>query len=272
MALMFIFVALFIALIVGLVQVFKYIINSSGKKIMDSGAQAGRELGLLKKYPDVDLTKYAGLIFNLGLIMTLGVLLMAFEWKTFDEGKLVSLGSMEATEEEVMEIPPTEQKPPPPPKLVQPEIVEIPDDEEIEEDIDVDLNVEVNSQTSVTAPTVVPKKAVEVEEETVEDIFTVVENNAEPEGGMEAFYKYLGKALKYPSQARRMGVEGKVYVQFVVEKDGTLTDIKIVKGIGAGCDEEAERVVKEAKKWKPGKQRGRPVRQRMVIPIIFKLG
>lgn len=271
MALMFIFIALFIALIVGLVQLFKYIINSSGKKIIESGAQSGRELGLLKKYPDVDLTKYTGLVFNIGLIMTLGVLLMAFEWKTFDDQKVASLGTLEVAEEEVMEIPPTEQKPPPPPKLVQPEIVEIPDDEEVE-DIDVDLNVEVNEQTVVTAPVVVPKKAVEVEEETVEEVFTVVENNAEPEGGMEAFYKYLGKTLKYPSQARRMGVEGKVYVQFVVEKDGALTDIKIVKGIGAGCDEEAERVVKEAKKWKPGKQRGRPVRQRMVIPIIFKLG
>jgi protein TonB len=69
-----------------------------------------------------------------------------------------------------------------------------------------------------------------------------------------------------------MGIEGKVYVQFVVDKDGTLTDIKALKGIGAGCDEEAVRVIGGSPKWKPGKQRGRPVKVRMVLPIIFKLG
>ena len=69
-----------------------------------------------------------------------------------------------------------------------------------------------------------------------------------------------------------MNIEGKVYVQFVVDKDGTLTDVKALKGIGAGCDEEAVRVIQEAPKWKPGKQRGRPVKVRMVLPIIFKLG
>ena len=272
MALLFGFVALFVALIIGLIQLFKFIINSSGQQILTSGAKEGRLLGLLKKYPDVDLNKFSTMFLFIGLVISLGISLMAFEWKTYDEQKVASLGTLEVKEEEVIEIPPTEQKPPPPPKLVQPEIVEIPDDEEVQEDLNVDLNVEVSSETVVQAPVVVPKKAAVVEEEVVEEVFTVVEENAEPDGGMEAFYKYLGKALKYPSQARRMGVEGKVYVQFVVEKDGSLTDIKIVKGIGAGCDEEAERVVKEAKKWKPGKQRGRPVRQRMVIPIIFKLG
>ncbi|MGB3618259.1 MAG: energy transducer TonB, partial [Catalinimonas sp.] len=75
-----------------------------------------------------------------------------------------------------------------------------------------------------------------------------------------------------PEQARRMGVEGRVFVQFVVERDGTLTDVQAVKGIGAGCDEEAIRAVKESPKWKPGKQRGRPVRVRMVMPIVFKMG
>jgi protein TonB len=89
---------------------------------------------------------------------------------------------------------------------------------------------------------------------------------------MDSFLKYVSKNLKYPAQARRMGVEGKVFVQFVVEKDGSITDIKVVKGIGAGCDEEAVRVLENAPKWKPGKQRGRPVKQRIVLPIVFKLG
>ena len=100
----------------------------------------------------------------------------------------------------------------------------------------------------------------------------VVEDQPEPQGGMQAFYEYVGKNLKYPSQARRMGIEGKVFVQFVVNTDGTLTDVQAIKGIGAGCDDEAVRVVKTAPKWKPGKQRGKPVRVRMVLPITFKLG
>ena len=77
--------------------------------------------------------------------------------------------------------------------------------------------------------------------------------------------------MKYPSQARRMGIEGRVFVQFVVDKDGTVTEVKSVKGIGAGCDEEAERVLRMSPKFKPGKQRGRSVKVRMVLPIIFRL-
>jgi protein TonB len=99
-----------------------------------------------------------------------------------------------------------------------------------------------------------------------------VEETAAPIGGMPAFYEFVGKKLKYPAQARRMGVEGKVFVEFVIERDGTITDVKAIKGIGAGCDEEAVRVLQSAPKWKAGKQRGKPVRQRMVLPIAFKLG
>jgi protein TonB len=88
---------------------------------------------------------------------------------------------------------------------------------------------------------------------------------------MEDFYKYVSKNIEYPKQARRMGIEGKVFVQFVVDKDGSLSDVKVIKGIGAGCDEEAIRVLKESPKWTPGKQRGRPVRVRMSLPIFFKI-
>ena len=110
------------------------------------------------------------------------------------------------------------------------------------------------------------------EEEEVDEIFTIVEDQPTPSGGMSAFYQYVAKKLKYPAQARRMGIEGKVFVQFVVDKDGSLTEVKAVKGIGAGCDEEAVRVINGAPKWKPGKQRGRAVKVRMILPITFKLG
>ena len=101
-------------------------------------------------------------------------------------------------------------------------------------------------------------------------IFEVTEVNPSPVGGLKSFYKTLADNIKYPETAKEKGVEGRVYVQFVIEPDGSMTDAKVVKGIGAGCDEEALRVIKDTK-WNPGKQRGQEVAVRMVIPIMFKL-
>jgi TonB family protein len=91
------------------------------------------------------------------------------------------------------------------------------------------------------------------------------------EGGMDAFYRYVANEIKYPLLARKTGVEGRVDVQFVVEKDGSLSDVKAINGIGAGCDAEAVRVVQNAPRFMPGTQQGKPVRVQMVMPIIFKL-
>ena len=146
--------------------------------------------------------------------------------------------------------------------LVFPKIVEI------EEEIEIDLDVEMTEETVIEE--VVFEEA--PEEEEADEIFSIVEDQPAPSGGLPAFYKYVQSKLKYPAQARRMGIEGKVFVQFVVDKDGTLTEVQAVKGIGAGCDEEAVRVIKGAPKWKPGKQRGRAVKVRMILPITFKLG
>jgi protein TonB len=88
---------------------------------------------------------------------------------------------------------------------------------------------------------------------------------------MEAFYKYLGKAIKYPSVARENGTQGRVIVSFVCERDGSLTDVKVARGIGDGCDEEAIRVIKASPHWKPGIQNGRPVRVAYSVPIMFTL-
>ena len=104
-----------------------------------------------------------------------------------------------------------------------------------------------------------------------DDALTVLEERPVFEGGMDAFYNYVGEETKYPAQAQQMGVEGHVFVQFVIEKDGSLSNVRVIKGIGAGCDREAVRVVQNARAFKPGKQRGKPVRVRMVMPITFKL-
>jgi protein TonB len=109
------------------------------------------------------------------------------------------------------------------------------------------------------------------EEEETDEIFDIVEEQAAPVGGMAAFYKYFSKNLKYPIPARKAGVEGKVYVQFVVTKSGEIGPVKVLKGIGHGCDQEAIRVVKGSPKWKPAKQRGRPVNSQVTLPLVFKL-
>ncbi len=221
-----------------------------------------------KKNPKADLEKMSLMFLHLGLVISLALVITAFEWRFYEEGDAMDLGQVEDNFEDLMEIPPTEQPPPPPPKIQQPEIIEVPDEEEIEEEIEIELDVEITEETEIEE--IVFEEA--PEEEEVEEIFTIVEDQPEPPGGMGAFYQYISKNLKYPSQARRMGIEGKVFVQFVVDKDGTLTEVQAVKGIGAGCDEEAVRVIAAAPKWKPGKQRGRAVKVRMILPITFKLG
>jgi protein TonB len=222
----------------------------------------------IKKNPKADLTRTTGLFLNIGLVVSLLLVIFAFEKKVYDDGSQVNLSAQAENFEDLMDIPQTQQPPPPPPKKLQPEIIEVPDEEEIEEDIEIDLDVEMTESTVIE--TVVFDQA--PEEEEVEEIFTIVEDQPTPDGGMAAFYQFVQKNLKYPAQARRMGIEGKVFVQFVVDKNGQLTEVQAVKGIGAGCDEEAVRVIQGAPKWKPGKQRGRAVKVRMILPITFKLG
>jgi len=221
----------------------------------------------LKKTPNADLNKKSGLFLNIGLVVSLIIVISAFEWKFYDDGDLVELGQVRDDFEEMLEIPPTEQPPPPPPKIQQPEIIEVPDEEEIEEEIEVDLDVEITEDEAIEE--IITEEA--PEEEDVDQVFTIVEQQAEFKGGMKKFLEYVGKKMKYPNMAMRIGVEGKVFVQFVVERDGTITNVQAIRGIGAGCDEEAMKVIRESPKWNPGKQRGRAVRVKVIIPITFRL-
>jgi periplasmic protein TonB len=221
-----------------------------------------------KKTESADLTKKTSFFFSIGLLVTLALVFTAFEWKQYEESLIDLQGKSTNTFEEMLEVPPTEQPPPPAPIIQQPQIVEVPDEEEIKEDLNLKFDVEVTEETKVEEVVVAPVE----EKENVDEIFSVVEESANPKGGYPAFYKFVGEKIKYPSQARRMGIEGKVFVEFVVNRDGSIVDVKAIKGIGAGCDEEAVRIVQSAPAWTPGKQRGKPVRQKMVIPITFKLG
>ena len=179
--------------------------------------------------------------------------------------------------------PPITPNQPPPPKLDIPPPVKtikyvapkVTTKEVVEEEmptIEEIKTVEVSTETVEGPATVVfeePAPAVVESDET--KIYEAVEQPPSYEGGLAAMAKFLQKNMKYPSQARRMGVEGKVFIQFVVNREGKISDVALVKGIGAGCDEEAQRVVGIMPPWRPGKQNGKAVNVRYIIPINFTL-
>jgi len=221
----------------------------------------------LRKNPKIDLERKRNAFFNIGLAISLILVTSAFEWRFYNDGALVDLGEVGDDFEEIMEIPLTVQPPPPPPVVELPKIIVVEDDVEIKEELKIVIETEFDETDIFEDP--IFDVPLPVDEPDV--IFDIVETDPSPIGGMKAFYQHVSKKMKYPNQARRMGIEGKVYVQFVIDKQGKLTDVRAVKGIGAGCDEEAVRVIKNAPDWSPGKQRGRPVKVRMILPITFKL-
>jgi len=102
-------------------------------------------------------------------------------------------------------------------------------------------------------------------------VYAAVEQAAQFPGGVQAFSVFLAKSIQYPDEARKAKVQGKVFATFVVEKDGSLSNIKVLRGIGSGCDEEAVRVLKTSPQWEPGKQNNLPVRQQYTVPISYTL-
>jgi periplasmic protein TonB len=219
-----------------------------------------------KKTVRADLTRMSFLFFNIGLVVSLSLTIVAFTYKSEDTSTQSDLSNNQAQVEETLDVPVTEQLPPPPPKIEQPSIVEVKNNVEVEEELNVDMDAELDLSESKEE---VQAVAIEEEEEDPNTIFTIVEESAMPVGGINAFNEYVSRNIIYPTQAKRMGIEGKVFVEFVIEKDGSITDVKTIKGIGGGCDEEAVRILRKAPKWNPGKQRGKAVRQKMVVPLNF---
>lgn len=217
----------------------------------------------VKKAPQKDLQRSRPQFLAIGMVISLSLAITAFEWRTEQTGIDILDGTGEVWEEDpvfITKIPPPPK--PPKPKIIAPVVVETTEEVEPPKEIVFDLDIlEPDDEVTIFEP----------EDEEVEEIMDIVEEMPTPIGGMADFYKFLSKKTKYPKQARRMGIEGKVYVQFVVDTDGSITDLQVAKGIGAGCDEEALRVLKLVPKWNPGKQRGRPVKVRMMVPIFFQL-
>ena len=154
------------------------------------------------------------------------------------------------------------EAPPPPPKPPVP--VEVPDDEILEDDdLDLDASLDLDEPLADLPP---PPPPVEEEEEVEPEIFVIVEQMPDLIGGLEG----LQKSITYPPIAKKAGVEGRVFVTFVVDEQGNVVDATVQRGIGAGCDEEALGAVRKAK-FRPGKQRGKNVKVKMSLPVTFKL-
>ena len=222
-----------------------------------------------KKSPKANLENKKLMFIQIGLVISLLITWLAFEHKSYDKREIdPSLLNRETVvEEEMVEITrQEEQKPQPveqPQQTTQLEIVE--DDVETE---DLNINAEVE-QNEVIEEYIAPEV---VEEEVVEtEIFQIVEEMPQFPGGDAKLLEYVATHIKYPQIARETGIQGRVFVGFVVEPDGSVSNVKILRGIGGGCDEEAVRVIKSLPKWKPGKQRGKAVRVSYQIPVLFKL-
>jgi len=215
-----------------------------------------------KKWED----KHHTLYMAIGLCVSLLFVNAAFMWKTEDTQSILEFSRADTDLNELLDIPISKQPPPPPPKKTVDLFVIKEVEEEVIEEIEVKLDVEINEQSVIEE--IVYEEPVE---EVVDEIFTIVENFPRPQGGMKAFNEYLYTSIKYPNFALRMGISGRVFLKFIVERDGSLTDIEVVKGIGGGCDKEAVRVLSEAPAWEPGKQRGQAVRVSMILPVTFVL-
>jgi len=225
----------------------------------------------VKKSPKADLEGKKGIFFEIGLVLALAVLLFAFEWKSAPE----EVGGFETVAEEQIEeeiIPITQQmlKPPPPPPPA-PKLTDLIDIVEDDTNIDEDLEIlDAEDQSENTVVENLGDIGDYGEEDTGEaEVFVVVEDMPQFPGGN--VQKWIAKNVKYPVLAMENGIQGKVYIQFVIEKDGSITDVKVVRGVDASLDKEAVRVVQAMPKWKPGKQRNKPVRVSYTLPINFQL-
>ena len=229
----------------------------------------------IKKDPKVDLESRKSINVLTGLVGILAILFIAFEWSTTEVRKS-NLGQRDAVLEEEEEIVMTVQNntPPPPPPPPMPDVIEqltvVEDDVEIEEvevqsaEDDDNTTVEVMDLTAETGPS-------EEEEAEGNQIFTVVEQNPEFPGGEAALMNYIKKNLKYPACAAENGIQGRVTLSFTVEKDGSIANIEVMRSPADELSKEAIRVVNSMPKWKPGKQRGKAVRVKYVLPVTFRL-
>ncbi|MBQ6777292.1 MAG: energy transducer TonB [Paludibacteraceae bacterium] len=222
----------------------------------------------LKKSPQASLEDKKLTYVLLGFVFVLSLCYVALEW-TEKEVTKYEVADMDFQFEEEIEIQQTSQEtpPPPPPPVVQEvEVLNVVEDDVETEEIQINTEDDKDVEVVIQAP-------VEIQEEEPEDepIFVIVENKPEYPGGDAALMKYISENIKYPVIAQENGIQGRVICQFVVNKDGSIVDITVVRGVDPSLDKEAVRVIKSMPTWKPGKQRGKAVRVKYTLPIVFRL-
>lgn len=226
----------------------------------------------VKKSPKADLKTKKLLFTEIGFVAALLVVLFAFEWSSKDKKvSVLDAGNQEIVEDEMVPI--TQETPPPPPET--PKIPVLSDQIDIiDDDIKVDdniLNLEDDSNLGVEIMDYVEEVAEEsVEEEAIP--FQLVEEKPKFQGGdANEFSKWVNQRLVYPEIAKENGVQGRVMLQFTVNADGTVSNVKVLRGVDSSLDKEAVRVVSSSPKWKPGRQRDRAVKVTYTFPVIFQL-
>jgi protein TonB len=224
-----------------------------------------------KKTPKANLESKRPTWLLVGYVTVLAFMFVAFEW-TRDIRVDTSGRINENVFEQDMEIPLTRQPEltPPPPPQVTPinDVLTIIDDDATAEETNFASLEETGEDVVIRHIPVTVDEEVVVED----DIFVVVEENPQfPNGGTAGLLQYLGKNIKYPTIPQENGTQGRVTVQFVVNKDGSIVDVKVIRGVDPYLDKEAVRVISTMPKWIPGKQRGVPVRCKFTVPVTFKL-
>jgi periplasmic protein TonB len=224
----------------------------------------------VKKTEKANLEKNRGMFLQLGYVIALGLVLLAFEWGT-RPSEIDALAGLEDMDLEEEIIPITRQNQPPPPPPPPPQTTEVinivEDDVEIEDELILD-DTEADQDTEID----IIEFGDDEEEVDEMEVFFVVEDMPTFQGqSSDAFRIYIQKNLKYPMIAQENGVSGRVFVQFDVNGKGSIENVIIVRGVDPSLDREAVRVVKSSPRWTPGKQRGRPVRVRFTFPIVFQL-
>ena len=224
-----------------------------------------------KKTPKANLENKRPTWLLVGCVTVLAFMFVAFEW-TRDIRVDTSGRIAENVFEQDMEIPLTRQPEvtPPPPPQVTPinDVLTIIDDDATAEETNFASSEETGEDVVIKHIPVTVDEEVVVEDE----IFVIVEENPQfPDGGTAGLLQYLGKNIKYPTIPQENGTQGRVTVQFVVNKDGSIVDVKVIRGVDPYLDKEAVRVISTMPKWIPGKQRGVPVRCKFTVPVTFKL-
>lgn len=225
----------------------------------------------VKKSPKANIETQKLTAILMGVVVAVSLLFFAFEWssqtKKLDESIIVQ--DVLAEEEiEITRRDPAPPPPPPPPAPETPEIIEVVE-EKVETRIEINTEDDANKrQMDTYVPPPPPKPKVE---EVTEEIFVVVEVQPEFPGGNTAMMKFLSDNIKYPVIAQENGIQGRVITNFVVERDGSITDVQVVRGVDPSLDKEAVRVIQSMPRWKPGQQRGSAVRVRFTLPVVFRL-